>query len=300
VQNSFQGRVALTPESNYLKMPRKKSEEKAEEKKEEKLEAQIEEENIEEELKEEKETKNKKSEKEDLGDSKTTLTPLEDYLKCGTYLGTKVITPGMRQFVYKRRNDGLAVLNTSLIDEKLKEAIDYISEFAPEDITVVCKREAGWKAVQLFSELTGIRAFTKKYPAGIITNTKLPTFFETDLMIVCDPWVDKNALSDANRLNIPVVGLCDANNLTAGISRIVPCNNKSNKSLALVFYILTREYCKKRKIKIKLPPIDEFAGEKIEEVKVKIDKKKEKKKAEEKKKDEKKIEQRLKPVKEGV
>lgn len=235
-------------------------------------------------------------------DNKTTLVPLEDYLKCGTYLGTKVITPNMRKFVYKRRNDGLAVLNTALIDEKLKEAIEYISQFEPKDIIVVCKREAGWLAVNLFSELTGIRAFTKKYPAGIITNIQLPDFFETELVIICDPWIDKNALIDANKLNLPVVGLCDANNLTMGLTKIIPCNNKSNKSLALIFYLLTREYCKKRKIKIKLPSIDDFAGEKIEQEEIKIDKKRAKKKEEEKKKEERKIEARLKQegAEEGV
>jgi len=249
------------------------------------------------------EEKSKEDKKEDLEieETKTSLTPLEDYLKCGTYLGTKVITPDMRQFVYKRRNDGLAVLNTALIDEKLKEAIDFISQYKPEDIIVVCKREAGWKAVRLFSEITGIKSFTKKYPAGIITNTTLPTFFETELVLICDPWIDKNALKDAKRLHLPVVGLCDANNLTAGIDKIVPCNNKSNKSLALLFSIITREYCKKQGIKTKIPSLDDFAGEKIEEVEVKKDKKREKKREEEKAKDEKKIEARLKEkVEEGV
>jgi len=95
------------------------------------------------------------------------LIPLEDYIKTGIYLGTKVVTPNMKPFVYRRRADGLAIFNTDLIDEKLKEGIEYLSKFAPEDVILACKRQAGWKAAKMFSKYTGIQVFTKKYPAGI-------------------------------------------------------------------------------------------------------------------------------------
>jgi len=92
------------------------------------------------------------------------LIPLEEYVKAGIYLGTKVVTPDMKPFVYRRRADGLAIFNTDLIDEKLKEGIAYLSQFNAEDIVLVCKRQAGWKAAEMFSHLTGIRVFTKKVP----------------------------------------------------------------------------------------------------------------------------------------
>jgi len=119
------------------------------------------------------------------------LIPLEEYVKAGIYLGTKVVTPDMRPFVYRRRADGLAIFNTDLIDEKLKEGIEYMSGFDAKDIILVCKRQAGWKAAQMFSELTGIRIFIKKYPAGILTNTTLPDFFENELTIILDHWLTK-------------------------------------------------------------------------------------------------------------
>jgi len=179
-----------------------------------------------------------------MTDTKETLVPLTDYIKCGVHLGTKVITPHMRKFVYKRRADGLAVMNTAIIDDKLREAAKFMADFAPEDIFIACKREAGWKPVEKFSEVTGIRAFTKKYPAGIITNLRLDTFFEARLILVCDPWVDKNALQDGVRLKIPVMSICDTNNYTQGVSQIIASNNKSTKSIGLVLFILAREYLK--------------------------------------------------------
>lgn len=193
-----------------------------------------------------------------------TLLPLEEYVKAGIHLGTKVITPHMRQYVYRRRADGLAVLNTDLIDKKIKEATEFLSHFKPEDVILVCKREAGWNAAQLFSELTGIKTFTKKYPAGIITNTELPEFFEIELAIICDPWLDKNALNDVKKVNKNVLALCDTNNFVTGADVIIPCNNKGGKSIGLVLYVLAREYIKMRKIDKKMPAIEEFTGEKEE------------------------------------
>ncbi len=195
---------------------------------------------------------------------KEMLVPLEEYVKAGIYLGTKVVTPNMRQFVYRRRADGLAIFNTDLIDEKLREGIDYLSKFAPEDVIIVCKRDAGWKAVKKFSEITGIRAFTKKYPAGILTNKTLPDFFENELTIITDQWVDKNALNDTLKVHKKVLMICDTNNFSKGADQIILGNNKSPKSLGLIFYLMAKGYCKARKIKAEIPDLEWWTGE-IEE-----------------------------------
>jgi len=196
--------------------------------------------------------KNEETEKSD------TLVPMEDYLKASIHLGTRVITPDMRKYVYRRRADGLAVFNTALLDDKIREGAEYLTKFAPQDVIIVCKREAGWHAVKKFSEITGIRSFLKKYPAGILTNTNLDNFFETQLIFICDPWLDKNALHDANRIGIPVLSVCDTNNFTAGIGKIIPGNNKSAKSLGIVFYLLTKIYVEARKLDKTVPPIQDF------------------------------------------
>ena len=254
----------------------KKKSEKEEKKKTEKIDKEKLE-KIKEEL---KEKAKKMAEKIDEGEKKdireevkeakkrkiSTLFPLDDYVKYSAHLGTKAVTPHMRQFVYKRRADGLAVLNTTHIDANLKEAAKFLAGFSPEDVFLACKREAGWQAAKKFGEVTGIRVFTKKYPAGIITNPDLDDFFETELVIICDPWLDKNALNDAIKVRKPVIGLCDTNNFTKGITEIIPCNNKASKSIGLILYLLAKEYFKKRKESKKLK-IEDFTGEVIEKEK---------------------------------
>jgi len=188
-----------------------------------------------------------------------TLIPLEDYIKCAVHLGTKVITPHMRKYVYKRRADGLAVINTVAIDEKLRKAIDLIIKYDPEQIYLVCKREAGWNAAKKFGEATKILTFTKKYPPGVTTNLELDDFFEKELTIICDPWIDKNALVDTARLKKPVLSLCDTNNFTTRISQLIPCNNKSTKSIGCILYILARGYNKVKKIPFDYT-LEDFTG----------------------------------------
>jgi small subunit ribosomal protein S2 len=218
----------------------------------------------------ESKTKKKREEKkvvEDGGDidlkENTILTSIEDYIKTASYLGTKVITPSMRKYIYRRRLDGLAILNTLVIDEKIAGAIEFVKQYKPDEWTLVCKREAGWRAAKMFSELTGVRLFTKKYPSGILTNTKLDNFIETNMIFICDPWLDKNALTDAKKIRIPVVGICDTNNHTKDIDVVIISNNKSNKSLGLIFWLLAKEYMKVHNIDKPLPSLEDFVGEKL-------------------------------------
>lgn len=193
------------------------------------------------------------------------LVQLEEYVKSGIYLGTKVVTPNMRQYVYRRRADGLAIFNTDIIDEKIKEGIEFLSKFNAEDIILVCKRQAGWRAVEKFSELTGIRVFTKKYPAGILTNTDLPDFFENELTIVTDHWIDKNALNDTLKVGKKVLMICDTNNFSKGSDQIIIGNNKSQKSLGLIFYLLARGYMKAKGMDTSnVPDLDWWTEETIE------------------------------------
>jgi small subunit ribosomal protein S2 len=190
------------------------------------------------------------------------LIQLEEYVKSGIYIGTKVVTPSMKPFVYRRRADGLAIFNTDLIDEKIKEAIEYLGKFNAEDVILVCKRQAGWRAAEMFSKLTGIRVFAKKYPAGILTNTTLPNFFENELTIITDHWLDKNALQDTLNVKKKVLMVCDTNNFSHGADQVIIGNNKSERSLGVMFYLLTRGFMKAKKLDTSdLPDLEWWTGD---------------------------------------
>jgi small subunit ribosomal protein S2 len=174
------------------------------------------------------------------------LVPQEEYLKAGIHIGTKFKTKYMEKFIYKTRPDGLSVLNLQKIDERIRNAANLISGYAPEEILIVSRRENGLKAVKLFSQITGCKVFAGRYPPGVLTNPELENFIEPKILLVTDAWPDRNAIQDANAIGLPVIALCDTNNQANKIDLVIPCNNKGKKSLGLFFYILAREYMRDR------------------------------------------------------
>jgi len=174
------------------------------------------------------------------------LVPNDEYLKSGIHIGTKFRTKYMGNFIYKTRPDGLSVLNVQQIDNRIKVLISFLSQYAPQEIMIAARRENGWKPARIFGEITGAKVYTGRYPPGILTNIQLKRFTETKIILVADPWPDRNAVEDAFKMGIPIIGLCDTNNQPNMLDFVVPANNKGKKSLGLLFYLLTKGYMEAR------------------------------------------------------
>jgi small subunit ribosomal protein S2 len=170
------------------------------------------------------------------------LVPQDVYLKSGIHIGTKFKTKYMEKFIYKVRTDGLAVLNLQMIDERIRLAAKMLARYDPEQIVFASRRENGWKALYELNKHTGIKVFPGRYPPGIMTNPNLNNFIEPKVIIVIDPWPDKNVIKDALIVGVPVIALCDTNNQPENVDLVIPCNNKGKKSLGLFGYLITREY----------------------------------------------------------
>lgn len=181
-----------------------------------------------------------------MTEEETLLIESNEYLKSGIHIGTKFKTKYMANFIYKTRPDGLSVLNLKKVDERINIAANFLAQYRPEEILIVSRRESGWKGLKKLQELTGINVINGRYPPGILTNPNLVTFTEPKIIMVCDPWPDKNAVEDAAKVGIPVIALCDTNNQSNNLDLVVPCNNKGKKSVGLVFYLIAREYILKK------------------------------------------------------
>jgi small subunit ribosomal protein S2 len=176
------------------------------------------------------------------------LIDRDTYLSVGVHIGAKFRTGFMKKYIYKIRPDGLAVLNIQKIDERIGLVAEMLSQFEPEEILVVCRRESGFAGAEKFAEVTGIPTITGRYLPGTLTNPNYQeNYLEPKVMLVCDPWADKQALNDALKVNIPIIAFCDTNNLVKNVDLIVPCNNKGKRSLSLIFWVLATEYLKRKK-----------------------------------------------------
>ena len=183
-----------------------------------------------------------------MTEQETLLLDSNEYLKSGIHIGTKFRTKYMERFIYKTRPDGLSVLNLKKIDERIKVAVKLLANYDPKDILIVSRRENGWKALKTMSKLTEFKVFAGRYLPGILTNPFLDKYTEAKILLATDAWPDRNAIADAVRMGIPVIALCDTNNQTNNIDLVIPCNNKGKKSLGLLFWIITKEYLKARKV----------------------------------------------------
>jgi small subunit ribosomal protein S2 len=174
------------------------------------------------------------------------LVPLDKYLKTGAHIGTKFKTGDMRRYIFKKRKDGLNVLDVENIDERIKIAAEFISRFDLEKLVAVSRRTYGQKPAQEFAKLIGGRAVLGRFVPGTFTNPSGKEFIEPSIVIATDPEVDGQAISEATKIKAPVVALCSTNNCLRDIDLIVPINNKGRKSLALTYWLLAREILRSR------------------------------------------------------
>ncbi|MFW9990703.1 MAG: 30S ribosomal protein S2 [Candidatus Odinarchaeota archaeon] len=177
------------------------------------------------------------------------LLDLEDYLKSGMHIGTSSGMQSMLPFIYRVRNDGLYVLDVRATDERIRIAAKFLARIDPEDIVVCSVRTYGIYPAQRFAKAAGARALTGRIIPGTFTNPQMKgkgKFFQPKVIIISDPNTDKQALKEAMRMGITVIGLLDTDNTTNYVDYVIPCNNKGRNSLATVFWLLAREILRER------------------------------------------------------
>lgn len=175
-----------------------------------------------------------------------TLVPLEKYLEAGVHIGSKFRSGDMRKFIYKIRNDRLSVLDINTIDERIRIAAKFISQYDPKEILAVAGRTYAQRPVKKFAESIGAENVVGRFTPGTLTNPSNDKFREPKLLITADPPVDRQAIKEARKAKVAVLSLCDTSNLTKNIDFVLPMNNKGKKALALIYWLLAREVLKEK------------------------------------------------------
>jgi small subunit ribosomal protein S2 len=174
------------------------------------------------------------------------LIPVDEYLAAGVHIGTQQKTEDMKRFVYRVRADGLYVLDVKATDDRIKTAAKFLSKFDPARILVVSARQYGQFPATMFAKVIGAKSMVGRFIPGTLTNPEYRDFVEPDVVVVTDPIGDLQAVKEAVDIGVPVVAMCDTNNMTMHIDVVIPTNNKGRKALALIYWLLAQEIAKLR------------------------------------------------------
>ena len=165
---------------------------------------------------------------------------IKNLIIAGCHLGGKKITKQMKKYVYTIRKDGIAIFDVNKIYEKIQVAARIIASVDPDSVISVSSREAGQRAVYKFSHFTKTQAVTGRWSPGMLTNQTTKKYVEPRLLIVSDPRTDYNAILESSYVNLPVIAICNSDNMLKYVDCAIPCNNRNNYSIAMIWYLLTK------------------------------------------------------------
>ncbi len=180
------------------------------------------------------------------GPEETLLLPRDTLLSAGIHIGTRMKTLDMEPFIYRVRPDGLFVLDVKKTDDRIRTTAKFLSRYEKSKVAVSATRLYAHEPVKMFCKLTGATPIIGRFIPGQLSNPQYKNRVDPEVIVVCDPRADAQAVKEASTVGIPIVALCSTDNEFSGVDLVIPTNNKGRRALAVIFWLLARQVLRER------------------------------------------------------
>jgi len=176
-----------------------------------------------------------------MSEQAETIDIKKKILATGIRVGTQVKTKFMKSFITKASPEGLYMLDLDITLEKIKTAAKFINRLGTDKLIVCSGRQYAETPIEKFCEMLDSKKLIGRFMPGTLTNPSLPYYIEPKLVLISDPQVDEQAITEATNAGIPVIGIANTDNITSKLDIIIPANNRGRKALATVYWLLVRQ-----------------------------------------------------------